>query len=50
MTLKYKDLSKEEFLRNEQIHFDFSVNYVMDMQRSLEDVKVKIKIFKSSFS
>lgn len=41
ITLTYKDMTNEEFLKNELVHFEFSVNYVMEMTRSIEDVKVR---------
>ncbi|CAL8079935.1 unnamed protein product [Orchesella dallaii] len=44
ITLTYKDMTKDEFLRNEQITFDFSVTYMMDMSRSLEDVKISVGV------
>lgn len=36
----YADATQEEFIRNDVITFDYSVNYFMDMSRSIEDVKV----------
>lgn len=40
LTLEYADVGQEEFLRDELITFEYSVNYFMEMSRSIEDVKV----------
>ncbi|OXA59378.1 Meckelin [Folsomia candida] len=44
LTMGYADATQEEFIRNDVITFDYSVNYFMDMSRSIEDVKISIGV------
>jgi hypothetical protein len=44
ITVEYADISQEEFLRNDIVTFEYSVDYFMDMSRSLEDVKISIGV------